>query len=431
MKRIAASLGLVALSTTALQAVDTGALSTMQGSKPWSVSLALRGFYDSNINTSPTDEVGSAGFSVNPFIGFGMAWDQTSTSLSYDLNANYYDKTPAGQTSNWDYTHTFTAALSHTFSPRVQMAVRDSFVIGQEPDVLRAGDSFATLQRIPGNNMRNFGNITANIEATQLLGFEVGYANSWYNYAATGATLSPSSIVGPNIIGSNAGILNRIDNLAHIDSRWNFRPETVGVLGYAYSQTLYTGDEDIGGTVVNPVTSEMRNNRGSYFYAGVDQTFSPDLSGSLRAGARYTEFYNDPQGTTSWTPYVQASLKYFYRTASSFEVGFTIVGGGVGTGGAFVTDSDTAVAYASLTHQITQKIYGTLVGTYQNQSYNGGGPQFNGKVDNYYIFGANLSYRFNPHYSANVGYNFDALDSQIPGRNFTRNRVYAGVTAAY
>lgn len=434
MKRIAASVGIVALGTSALQAVDTGALSTMQGTKPWSVSVALRGFYDSNINTTSTDKVDSFGFAVNPFIGFGAAWDQTSASVSYDLNAQYYDKRPAGQTDNWDFTHTFTAGLSHTFSPRVQMAVRDAFVIGQEPDVLRAGDAYTTLQRIPGNNIRNYGTITANIEATQLLGFEVGYANSYYNYAADGVTLS-----GINYIGSNAGILNRIDNLAHIDSRWNLRPETVGVLGYAYSQNLYTGDEIIGGTIFQPVMSDERNNRGSYAYAGVDQTFSPDLSGSLRAGGRFTDFYNDPntQGG-SWTPYVQASMKYFYRTASSAEVGFTydrtasdIVGGGAGTGGAFVTDSDTAVVYASLTHQITPKIFGTLIGTYQNQSYNGGGPQYDGKVDNYYVFGANLSYRFNPHYSANVGYNYDALISEIAGRSFNRNRVYLGVTAAY
>jgi hypothetical protein len=440
MKRIAASLGLVALGTSALQAVDAGALSTMQGTKPWSVSVALRGFYDSNINTSPNNEVGSAGFSVNPFIGFGMAWDQSSASVSYDLNANYYDKRPAGQDGNWDFTHTFAAALSHTFSPRVQMAVRDSFVIGQEPDTLRAGDAYATLQRIPGNNIVNYGSITANIEVTQLLGFEVGYANSWYNYEASGATFSPTIIPGvDNISGSNSGILDRIGNLAHIDSRWNFRPETVGVLGYAYSQTLYTGDEYIGGTTINPVTSQMRNNRGSYFYAGVDQTFSPDLSGSLRAGGRYTDFYQDPNTAGgSWTPYVQASMKYFYRSASSVEVGLTydrsasdIVGGGAGTGGAFVTDSDTLVAYASLTHQITSKLYGTLIATYQNQTYNGGGSQYDGKVDQYYIFGANLSYRFNPHYSANLGYNFDGLSSQLPGRDFTRNRVYAGVTAAY
>lgn len=396
--------------------------------------MALRGFYDSNINTTPDNEVDSFGFAVNPFIGFGMAWDQTSASVSYDLNAQYYDKVPSGQDGHWDYTHTFSAGLSHTFSPRVQMAVRDSFVIGQEPDVLRAGDAYATLQRIPGNNIRNYGVISANIEVTQLLGLEVGYANSYYNYAADGVTLS-----GINYLGSNAGILNRIENLAHIDTRWNIRPETVGVLGYAYSQTLYTGDEIIGGTIFDPVTSEERNNRGSYFYAGVDQTFSPDLSGSLRAGARYTDFYNDPNTESgSWTPYVQASMKYFYRVASSVEVGVTydrsasdIVGGGAGTGGAFVTDSDTLVAYASLTHQITPKLFGTLIGTYQNQTYNGGGPDYNGKVDQYYIFGANLSYRFTPHYSANLGYNFDALNSQIPGRDFTRNRVYVGVTAAY
>jgi hypothetical protein len=49
----------------------------------------------------------------------------------------------------------------------------------------------------------------------------------------------------------------------------------------------------------------------------------------------------------------------------------------------------------------------------------------------FYLVGLNCQYRFNPHFSAELGYSYDLLDSDIPGRGFDRNRVYAGVTATY
>jgi hypothetical protein len=43
--------------------------------------------------------------------------------------------------------------------------------------------------------------------------------------------------------------------------------------------------------------------------------------------------------------------------------------------------------------------------------------------------GANLSYSFNPHVSAEIGYNFDDLTSSV--QKYQRNRVYVGVTGTY
>jgi hypothetical protein len=49
----------------------------------------------------------------------------------------------------------------------------------------------------------------------------------------------------------------------------------------------------------------------------------------------------------------------------------------------------------------------------------------------FFLFGADLEYRFNEHFSTHAGYNYDRLDSDVGGRSFTRNRVYIGVTASY
>ena len=58
------------------------------------------------------------------------------------------------------------------------------------------------------------------------------------------------------------------------------------------------------------------------------------------------------------------------------------------------------------------------------------GGQFNNQSERYYLVGLNLAYHFNPHFSAEMGYNYDKLDSDA-GRTFDRNRVYMGVTASY
>ena len=44
--------------------------------------------------------------------------------------------------------------------------------------------------------------------------------------------------------------------------------------------------------------------------------------------------------------------------------------------------------------------------------------------------GLNLRYQFTPNFSADVGYNYDNLESQVQP-NYDRNRVYVGVTGSY
>lgn len=420
MKRIVASVGLVALGTSGLQAVAASDL-TAESAKPWSVSATLRGFYDDNINSAPNNATvahrGSFGFEVNPSIQLSWPLERTSLSLGYAYSFKEYEYKPVGNTESYDQTHTFNAALEHAFSELYSVSAHDSFVVGQEPDLLRANNIFTTWQRVPGNNIRNYGGVALDGKLTPLLGFEVGYENAFYDYADSGPL-------------SASATLDRLEHAIHLDSRWQLQPETVGVLGYQFGWTDYTADQQIA--IFDPtIMSDVRNERSHYVYVGADHTFRPDLTGSFRAGARFTDYYNDPAASQNTTPFVKLSLRWAYAPESSLEAGFThdraatYVTGGTG----LTLDSESSVLYASLNQRLAPNLYGSLSGQYQDSVYNGG--DFQDKTDQYFGFGANLEYRFSRFFSTHAGYSYDRLNSEIPSRSFDRNRVYLGVTATY
>src|SRR5262245_6205265 len=123
MNKIVASVGLAALGASSFNAVaqDVGA----PVGKPWYVGASLRGFYDDNINTTHTDKVESFGIQLSPTIGVKWTDAATSITAAYTYAVNWYDKRPAGSTSNFDQVHTFTTMLNHQFSERYQVGVTD------------------------------------------------------------------------------------------------------------------------------------------------------------------------------------------------------------------------------------------------------------------------------------------------------------------
>lgn len=426
MKTIAASVGLVALSACVLSAVDTKVLNSQQDSKPWSVSASLRGFYDDNIYSAPNgSEVESAGFQVNPTLDYGFVGEQTSVNFGYALGANYYENHP-GRSSKWDLTHTLEAALSHAFNPRIDVALKDSFVIGQEPDVLQmANMPFATSQVASGN--RNYASIDLNLQATSLLGFQVGYGNTLYNYDDSGDF-------------SNSARLDRMEHSIRVDSRWTLRPETIGILGYEFTEVGYTGDAVIGylppvlpSTNAVPIYSDERNSRVHTFSAGAVHTFSPNFSGDLRGGVQVVDYYNNPSASTEISPYVQGSLTYMYRATSSLKAGVSMQrtpsDAVYSTGGSYVLDAESLMLYGAWIHEIIPHLFSNVNGSVQRQAFNGG--ELDGQSDMYYRLGLSLAYEFTKHMSASVGYNYDQSDSDVASRTYNRNRVYIGVTAAY
>jgi hypothetical protein len=432
MKKIVASVSLVAVGATGLQAGILPGMTPETG-KPWTVSATLRGFYDDNVNTLPNNyplqpgqERGSFGYEISPALDFLFPMEQTTLSFGAAYSFKYYENQPPLQSGKTDSTFDFHGAMTHAFSERYSLSIRESFVIGQEPDFLRGGNTFTTFQRVNGDNKRNYGSIDFAAQLTPKFGLDLAYANTWSSWAADDINQG---------IPTTAGLLDGIDNIVHLDGRYQLRPQTIGVVGVQFRGTLYTGDQPIG---IDPVTgdilmSEVRNARSYYGYVGLDHNFQPNLTGSIRAGARWTDYYNNPTSQNDAAPYAMMSLKYTYLPES-----FVSLGGSydyssssvfsVNSAGDLTLSAQAGTVFGSITHRIVPKLFGSLVAQYQNSTYYGG--SYDGKADNFYLVGLNLRYQFTPNFSAEVGYNFDDLVSTAQP-DYNRNRVYIGVTGSY
>src|SRR5256885_7516791 len=189
MNKIVASVGLVALSASGVQAALIPGLD--EANKPWSVAATLRGFYDDNRATAPSDSPAkkeSWGFEISPSISLDFRWEPTTLRAWYVYSYKWYDRTLPGGGGHSDSTHILNLEVNHAFSERYNAMLRDSFVIGQEPDVLRTGNAFTTFQRVSGNNLRNDADLAFRGQVTPLIGFEVGAGNAYFDYDDEGGS---------------------------------------------------------------------------------------------------------------------------------------------------------------------------------------------------------------------------------------------------
>jgi hypothetical protein len=434
MKKFVTSVGLLAVGAASLQAAYAPGLDSMQTSKIWSVSGTLRGFYDDNYNTAPSGPAkrGSGGFEVSPSLSLNVPLDQTELGLRYTYGLYYYQDRENQNENPVDQTHQLDLWVNHTFNENWQASVQDTFVSAQDPNLfLNGGTPAATAERVSGNNIENTGTIKVNTQWTQLLGSELGYQNTFWDYSQSGG-----NTVAPFSTPSYAGLLDQIDNMAWLNLTWQALPTTVLFVGYQYEQDNYTGNE-----IIAPgFKSDSRDSRSHYGYLGVKYNPLDNLAIALKGGIQYIQFYNPPTtvpatpSTSSTTPYVDFSATYTYLPGSYVQVGFTQTRNassvvGVVTSGQITEDEESSTVYASVNHQFTPKLTGSAIGRVQRSTLEEG--QFNNSVETWYSFGLNLAYSFNQHLSTEVGYNFDDLDSNVPGQNYKRNRAYIGVTATY
>jgi hypothetical protein len=454
MKKFFVSMGLAAAGTVSLQAAYAPDLGPLSSTKMWNISATLRGFYDDNYDTanSGLNPRGSYGFEVSPQLMLAVPLQQTELGLRNTYSMTYYQERDSLGQSPVDQSDQLDLWVDHAFSERWQVKVLDSFVVAQEPSLLTPNGTAQTLPyRVRGDNVVNTGTITLNTDWTRLFSTVLTYQNSFYDYQNSGATLSD---IYDNYFGvsntqgaSLAGLLNRVDQSVSLDFQWHISPQTIAFFGGQFELVNYTGDEPIAyspllGTSYPFYNSDGRDNRSYFGYVGFQHNLLPNLNISAKAGLQYTDDYNDPLSSPSVAPYVVLSVIYTYSPGSYAQIGFnqqrnatdviglnSTISTNSASFGKITQDQESSVVYASINHQITPKLMGTVIGSWQYSTFEGGA--YNNVADTYYSLGLNLSYTFTPHFSAEAGYNFDDIQSDIYQRGYTRNRVYIGVTAAY
>ena len=429
MKHVFTSAGLLALGAASIYAYDPQ-LTRQQTGRPWTVSAVVRGFYDSNPTTSPDSlKNGSYGVEASPSAHLNLPLEQTFISLGYTYSLKWFED----REHSTDQAHLFDGKLRHQFSPRHDLGIDDTFVITTEPTV---ADRFGiitvpTRTRTKSDIWHNHGAIEDNIGLSQQFGLSLGYVNDWYDYEQENL---PGDPIGG--VGSRSALLDRIQHLIRADARYQLNPSLVGLIGYSFGINDYTGDDviayrSVGGFLV-PVKSDERDNNLHRVYVGADYDITAKLRASVRVGGEYTDYHES--GESAINPYADASLGYVYAPGSSVMVGVRhsrnatdIVAPDLK--GNITLDAETTAVYAQLSHRITRNLTGSLVGQYQMSEFNDGAADSKG--EDMFLVGVDFDYRFNEHFSGEVGYHFDMLDSEIHGRNYDRNRVYIGLRATY
>lgn len=224
------------------------------------------------------------------------------------------------------------------------------------------------------------------------------------------------------------------ENSVDAQLRFHVMPDTTVFVGYNFKAGDYTGDEIVA---LNPfnlqlIRSDARNYYAHSGIAGIEHAFNESLSMSLSGGATYTDNYNS--GATTVSPTAVASLTYTYLPGSSLTFGFRHARNATDTiapdaNGNITQDQESSTIFLNLVHRLTPRITATVNGTIQDSEFRGG--QANNETEVLYLIGLNLAYAFNEHFSTEIGYNFDKVDSDIVERSYDRNYVYIGVTAAY
>lgn len=437
MNKVVTSAGLLALGAASLYGYDPDMTRAKTG-RPWTVSATVRGFYDDNPTTTPdktpvginpvsgrtvfNEPEGSFGVEVSPSVHVNLPLEQTFIRAGYIYSLRYYDERDP---HDIDQSHEFNALLRHAFSPRHDISLAESLVITEEPTVLESQGIISSPTRTDGDTLRNRAAVDYNLGLTRTLALGLGYANTFYDYDQEG-------------VGSRSALLDRMEHLFRADGRYEFNPSLVGLLGYQFGMISYNGDDAI--FAGSRDEGDVRDAHSHYVYVGADHDFSQRLRGSIRVGAQYTDYQEVSDSEVN--PYLDASLTYLYRQDSSIQAGVKharnatdSVNPDPADPSDITLDQESTAGYVQLIHRIIPNLTGSLFGQVQYSTWQGG--DLDGDNEVIYLLGANLEYRINRYLSAEIGYNFDLLDSDMDDdsrydvRGYDRSRYYVGLRATY
>lgn len=397
----------------------------MEQSKPWSVSVAVRGFYDDNMFARPSDSaVGkqeSWGVSVNPTVNLNFVLDRTVIKFDYSYDFRWFEARPDNEA---DHIQVGNLSVTHDFSERLSVGVSDKFVYAQEGAVAY---EIGGTQPVPGRSDGDYfwnrakADVTGGI--TERLNLKVGYQNDIWDYENSGDD-------------SYSALLDRMEHLATVELGYAVTAATSAGVGYKYGDVGSRSNwnlTDLG------APAEARDTRSHYIYGGVEHQFNPQLNAALRAGAQFVDYHkadlitaNVDYDDNATIPYIDFLLGYNYNPGSYLNVGVVNTMGATSVGAA--QSQDATAVYLDLNHRITPKwsVGGMLL--YQYSSLRGG--LYDGDKEQLFLAGVNVGYLISQNLSAELGYNYDNLDSDVrygnvDARSYDRNRVYLGLRARF
>lgn len=372
-----------------------------EGASIFHASTRLRVEYDDNIFQTTRNEQDSFKFIAELSLSLNFTQPTTFLGLHYRPSFTYWEDRP-GDSS--DLNHQVDVVLNHEFTPRFSLSVRDRFRYAEIPE----GIANDVIIREENSFIYNSLNATISSRLTPETRLDIGGRNIILQY--------DKSDVG-----------NRQDytrNVVGASVNHQLQPTLTMVVDGRFEDISYD-------------KAKIRDSQSTFIGVGADQSFSPNLLGSIRLGYQNKDF-DSAQRSSVDSPYVDANLTALPSPATRLTLG------------AAFSQSETDVypfanqertrIYATAAHDITAQISAYLSASFARGDYKADQaaaaneaedavvvvpPVFDGSEDSWQL-SARATYKLDRNNILEVGYQFTDLSSDFAGRDFTRNRLNIG-----
>ncbi len=428
-----------------------------EGTKPFTATVALREGYDSNPLTqsyqSTTNVVSSTYTSVQPSLGYNYTGLQADLALRYDFTGTYFPS--VNQSYDIQYSQAFIGRYTYAFDPRTSLTVSDNFIYSEQPVPTLVTAGLAPITNTQGF-INNLGTIQADYRLTDRLAMVTRWNNSILN-ADSPASYGTSTTNLTSIQSGSQSQSNYMNNGAFQQFRLDFSPETVGTFTFDYQLYDYQNDQS------------YRDNQQVSLSLGADQTFTPTITFSGRAGIQLNDNFglSDDRSTISSGglgsgeleigafPFASISSTWNYDQKSFVSGGISVA-----VQQSNLNTSSNSEAYtinANWDHYFTDKFsviqsmfinlavftpqlsQDQTTSLFISQGYTAqeAALQYQGSGQQTTVtYQCKFAYEFFPYLSAELGWSYTSYGSYFDvnnsdGESYTRNQVYLGVRGTY
>jgi hypothetical protein len=375
--------------------LGTGLYSTL----PFKVTFSLRGGYDDNVTTFNVVKQGSGYTTGTVALTYDFGSPRTHLSLEAGAGLTYFwehIQNVGIDNNDYDINTHLRLSLTHKATARLTLSIHDYLTYQTEPDF--------TLMQGLNRRVGNFFHGQNHFGASYLWTPRFSTVTS-YNLTAL---IYDDSAVGQ--------FEDRFENTFGNEFRYLIWPKTTVVGEYRFQFTSY-------------VHETSRDSTSQFYLAGFEHSFDPRVSSSFRGGVQFRE-YELGGGRTS--PYFEGSLTYVVgkQTRIAWTNRYSI------------EEADTAANRGRETfrtglnakHDFTPRISGSIGAYYEHHDYQGftfPGATDSGSTEESIDMALSLRYAVTRYFGVEAGYNYTDVSSDIPFRDYSRNRYWAGLNVTF
>ena len=365
-----------------------------------------------NVNVDTSD---SAFLNFALGVGYTAANPRLTLTVGADVGVNYYFDRPG---RDYDVNGGLSARVTYKASPRLLLEASSYNAYESQ------GDFGAT-------NLTNFTGVANGATSTPGTSaerngdyfFTTDYLAATYQFAPRLSVVLSNTFVAfayddqPYITDQD-----RIEDYIQAELRYQAKPSLTLAFDYRFGYIDYFS---------------VNNDSATHFVlGGLDYAFSPRLHGGFRAGVEFRQYFDTVGDETS--PYAEGNLTYdITRFAHlSYTINYGIEEGDLSADN---SKADTVRTGFDFEQTITAKLSAYLGFYYTHAQYEtpvAGDAvtvvyNANGFAENTFDVALGARYAFNRHFSAEIGYTYTNVISEVDVREYDRHRVFAGVRFAY